>query len=102
MRTRLRRLVKFIYRFIKKWVFRPAVWLYKTLKYYIFRRYRITVSFNNEYGDADDRTYIAKKIIIQKEKHLKFRDEDGKMVEHRGAGGLNFIVEDYEYESKDS
>ena len=68
MRTRLRRLVKFIYRFIKKWVFRPAVWLYKTLKYYIFRRYRITVSFNNEYGDADDRTYIAKKIIIQKEK----------------------------------
>lgn len=98
MKTSLRRWIKLIYRFIKKWV----VWLYKTIKYLIFRRYRITVSFNNEYGDADDRVYIAKKIIIQKEKHLKFRDEDGKLVEHRGAGGLNFIVEEYEYESEDS
>ena len=98
MKTSLRRWIKLIYRFIKKWV----VWLYKTIKYWIFRRYRITVSFNNEYGDADDRVYIAKKIIIQKEKHLKFRDEDGKLVEHRGAGGLNFIVEEYEYESEDS
>ena len=37
-------------------------------------RYKITVSFNKEYGDADDRTYISKKIITQKENHLKFRD----------------------------
>ena len=64
----------------------------------LFRtRYKITVSFNKEYGDADDRTYIAKKIITQKEKHLKFRDEDDKVVEYRSSAGLNYIIEDYEY-----
>tara|TARA_R110001583_G_scaffold83758_5_gene220946 strand:+ start:1995 stop:2231 length:237 start_codon:yes stop_codon:yes gene_type:complete len=61
----------------------------------LFRtRYKITVSFNKEYGDADDRTYISKKIITQKEKHLKFRDVDNKLVEYRSAAGLNYIIED--------
>mgnify|MGYP003113180665 CR=1 FL=1 len=57
-------------------------------------RYKITVSFNKEYGDADDRTYISKKIITQKENHLKFRDENNKLVEYRSAAGLNYIIED--------
>tara|TARA_R100001443_G_scaffold16347_2_gene26366 strand:+ start:1342 stop:1572 length:231 start_codon:yes stop_codon:yes gene_type:complete len=61
----------------------------------LFRtRYKVTVSFNKEYGDADDRNYVAKKIIIQKEKHLKFRDEENKIVEYRSAAGLNYIIED--------
>tara|TARA_R100000655_G_scaffold81009_1_gene120400 strand:+ start:648 stop:872 length:225 start_codon:yes stop_codon:yes gene_type:complete len=61
----------------------------------LFRtRYKVTVSFNKEYGDADDRNYIAKKIIVQKEKHLKFRDEDDKIIEYRSAAGLNYIIED--------
>ena len=58
------------------------------------KRYKVTVSFNKEYGDADDRTYISKKIITQKENHLKFRDENNKLVEYRSAGGLNYIIED--------
>tara|TARA_R100001377_G_scaffold38500_2_gene21431 strand:- start:258 stop:515 length:258 start_codon:yes stop_codon:yes gene_type:complete len=57
-------------------------------------RYKITVSFNKEYGDSDDRTYISKKIITQKENHLKFRDENNKLVEYMSAGGLNYIIED--------
>tara|TARA_R100000742_G_C4206276_1_gene33928 strand:+ start:221 stop:439 length:219 start_codon:yes stop_codon:yes gene_type:complete len=61
----------------------------------LFRtRYKITVSFNKEYGDADDRTYVSKKILIQKEKHLKFRDEDNNVIEYRSAAGLNYIIED--------
>jgi|TARA_R110001606_G_scaffold370919_1_gene527540 phage-related protein len=61
----------------------------------LFRtRYRVTVSFNKEYGDADDRTYITKKIITKKEKHLKFKDEDNNIVEYRSAAGLNYIIED--------
>ena len=60
-------------------------------------RYKITVSFNKEYGDLDDKSYISKKILVQKEKHLKFKDEDGKIVEYRSAAGLNYIIEDYEY-----
>jgi len=61
----------------------------------LFRtRYKITVSFNKEYGDSDDRTYTSKKILVQKEKHLKFRDSHNRLIEFRSAGGLNYIIED--------
>ncbi len=58
------------------------------------QRYQIRVSFNKEYGDSDDKVYISKKIIVQKENHLKFRDLDNKTIEYRSAGGLNYIIED--------
>ena len=67
------------------------------LKWFIdlFRtRYKITVSFNKEYGDADDKVYVSKKIITKKEKHLKFKDEDNNLIEYRSASGLNYIIED--------
>ena len=57
-------------------------------------RYQIRVSFNKEYGDSDDKVYISKKIIVQKENHLKFRDLNNKTIEYRSAGGLNYIIED--------
>lgn len=59
-------------------------------------RYKITVSFNKEWGDADDRSYIVKKVLIQKEKHLKFRTEEDKIIEYRSSAGLNYIIEDYD------
>ncbi len=58
------------------------------------KRYKITVSFNKEYGDSDDKTYISKKILIQKQKHLKFRDSNDRLIEYRSASGLNYIIED--------
>ena len=70
--------------------------LWKWIKSLFQTRYRVTVSFNKEWGDADDRTYITKKIIVQKEKHLKFRDDHGKIVEYRSSGGLNYIIEEYD------
>ena len=57
-------------------------------------RYEVTVSFNKEWGDADDKTYIKKKILVQKEKHLKFRTEDNEVVEYRSAAGLNYIIKE--------
>ena len=57
-------------------------------------RYQVRVSFNKEYGDSDDKIYIAKKVIKQKENHLKFRDLNNKTIEYRSAGGLNYIIED--------
>ena len=71
-------------------------YIYEWIKSLFITRYKITVSFNSVYGDADDRSFIAKKIITQKEKHLKFRDEDNKVIEYRSSGGLNFIIEDYD------
>ena len=77
---------------LKKWV----KYIYEWIKSLFTNRYKVTVSFNNVYGDADDRSFIAKKIITQKEKHLKFVDEDNKTVEYRSSGGLNFIIEDWD------
>lgn len=77
---------------IKKW----AISIYNWIKSKFTTRYKVTVSFNSVYGDADDRTFIAKKLLVQKEKHLKFRDEDNKIIEYRSSGGLNFIVEDWD------
>jgi|TARA_E500000318_G_scaffold41854_2_gene40038 phage-related protein len=65
-------------------------WIIKLFK----TRYKVTVSFNKEYGDSDDRSYITKKILVQKEKHLKFRDENNRLIEYRSASGLNYIIED--------
>ena len=75
---------------IKKWV----KYIYYWIKSKFTTRYRVTVSFNNIYGDGDDRIFIAKKLLVQKEKHLKFKDEDNNLIEYRSASGLNYIIED--------
>ena len=80
------------------WIRKTTRYIYESIKSMFVKRYLVTVSFNNVYGDSDDRKFIAKKLIVQKEKHLKFRDEEGKVIEYRSSGGLNFIIEDYEYE----
>ena len=74
-----------------------AIKLKLVLKWFVdlFKtRYKITVSFNKEYGDADDKVYVSKKIITKKEKHLKFKDENNNLIEYRSASGLNYIIED--------
>ena len=81
-----------------KWfgVWTAAWWvcLWNTIKGLFQERYEIVVSLNREYGDADDKIYIAKKIYKQTEKHLKFKDEDGCMVEFRSSGGLHYIIKE--------
>tara|TARA_R110000796_G_scaffold221820_4_gene338007 strand:- start:1 stop:237 length:237 start_codon:yes stop_codon:yes gene_type:complete len=72
-------------------------WIWKKIKFLISffqAKYKVTVSFNKEYGDSDDITYITQKIIVQKENHLKFRDENKKVIEYQSAGGLNYIIEE--------
>ncbi len=56
--------------------------------------YQVTVSFNNVWGDSDDQVFIARKIITQKEKFLKFRTESGEVIQFSGAEGLNYKIED--------
>ena len=54
----------------------------------------MTVSFNNIWGDSDDQVFLVKKIITQKEKHLKFRTESGETIQFTGAEGLNYKIEE--------
>ena len=56
--------------------------------------YKVTVSFNNVWGDSDDQEFLVRKIITQKEKHLKFRTESGEVVQFTGAEGLNYKIEE--------
>jgi len=72
---------------IKKYFKKFFSWLLN-----LFRpRYEVRVSWNKEYGDSDDKIYISKKIMVQKDRHLKFIDEDSKLIEYRCAGGNNYI-----------
>ena len=80
---------------VQKWITKIWEWIKFAFWWFIdlFRtRYEVTVSFNKEWGDADDRSYIAKKISVQKEKHLKFTNEDNEVIEYRSAAGLNYII----------
>ena len=66
-------------------------WLWLVSK--IFPRYRLLVSYNHTWGDADDVEYTVKKFITKKEKYLKFITHEGDKVEIRGAEGLNYRIE---------
>ena len=52
-------------------------------------RYKLTVSYNSTYGDADDQTFIVRKFYNKQDKYLKFQTDKKEVVELRGAEGLN-------------
>ena len=61
----------------------------------LFRtRYRLIVSYNSTYGDADDQEFIVRKFYTKKEKYLKFKTDDKEVVEIRGAEGLNYKIQE--------
>jgi len=67
------------------------LWL-KILSYFS-TRYKLTVSYNNTYGDSDDATYIVRKFYKKQDKYLSFLTEDKEVVEIRGAEGLNYRIQ---------
>ena len=73
---------------IKSWI----VDAYYSIYYYIFPRYKLLVSYNQTWGDADDQEFIVKKFHKKQEKFLQFTTDDGELVEIRGADGLNYRI----------
>ena len=69
-----------------------AFWLWLVSKF--FPRYELTVSYNQTWGDSDDKTYVVKKFYSRKPKYLKFRTHEGDLVEITGAEGLNYRIEE--------
>jgi len=66
-------------------------WLYRQFK----TRYTISVSFDSEWGNADDREYTnVKKVIKQNFKELKFRTHDGRTIHIKGINGLRYRIEE--------
>jgi len=68
--------------------------IFKWIIHQFRKRYKVTVSFNTLYGDSDDKVHITKKLLVQKENHLKLRDENNMEIEYRSSGGLNYIIEE--------
>jgi hypothetical protein len=55
-------------------------------------RWDLSVSYNKEWGDEDDRRYTVKKFLIKKENHLKFITHDKDVVEISSPSGLNYRI----------
>ncbi len=68
-----------------------AFWLWLVSK--LFPRYKLIVSYNHTWGDADDVEYTVKRFLNKKEKYLRFITHEGDHVEIRGAEGLNYRIE---------
>ena len=61
----------------------------------LFRtRYKLTVSYNSTYGDADDQSFIVPNFYNKQDKYLKFKTDDKEVVEIRGAEGINYKIEE--------
>jgi len=57
-------------------------------------RYIVSVSYNSQWGDADDKIYTdVRKIIKTTDKILEFSDKDKNKVVIRSAAGLNYRIE---------
>ena len=69
-----------------------AFWLWLVSKF--LPRYELTVSYNQTWGDSDDKTYTVKKFYKKQPKYLKFRTHEGDLVEITGAEGLNYRIEE--------
>tara|TARA_B100000902_G_scaffold206532_1_gene196775 strand:- start:241 stop:465 length:225 start_codon:yes stop_codon:yes gene_type:complete len=67
--------------------------LWLKIQRYFSPRYKLTVSYNHTWGDADDATYIVRKFFKKQDKYLKFQNENKEIVEIRGAEGLNYRIE---------
>ena len=75
---------------LEKWLKQVWNWLIS-----LFRtRYKLTVSYNSTYGDADDQSFIVRKFYSKQDKYLKFKTDNKEVVELRGAEGLNYRIEE--------
>ena len=59
-----------------------------------FPRWKLTVSYNQTWGDIDDKEFKVKKFYKKQPKFLKFKTHDGEIIEIRGAEGLNYRIEE--------
>lgn len=58
-------------------------------------RYTINISYDGQWGNADDQEFKhVRKIIKSNFKELKFRTEDRREVHIRGMNGLRYKIEE--------
>ena len=69
------------------------IWL-RVLRWFS-TRYTIQVSYDQQWGNADDQEFKhVRKIIKSNFKEIKFRTEDHREVHIRGMNGLRYKIEE--------
>ena len=61
---------------------------------FFFPRWKLIVSYNQTWGDSDDREFVVKKFFKKQPNFLKFKTHEGDVIEIRGAEGLNYRIEE--------
>ena len=56
--------------------------------------YTLKVSYNATCCDSDDQEFIVKKFYKIKPNFLRFKTQEGDIVEIRGAEGLNYRIQE--------
>ena len=70
-----------------------SIWL-RILRWFS-TRYTIQVSYDQQWGNADDQEFKhVRKIIKSNFKEIKFRTEDYREVHIRGMNGLRYKIEE--------
>ena len=67
-----------------------AAW-YWTLSWFVTYS-ELQVSYNSQWGDSDDQTFIVRKFYKKQPNFLRFKTQEGDIVELRGAEGLNYRI----------
>lgn len=69
--------------------------IWEKIQRWLKPEYKITVYRKSDAGNTFTHVHNVSKILIQKEKHLKFKEhESGKWVEFRSAEGLTYTIEE--------
>ena len=80
---------------IQHMIKRKLLQWWNAIRYWFLPEYEITVFRTQDLtGNVYKDEYVSKKILIQKEKHLKFRDKEKRIVELRSAKGLDYRIKE--------
>ena len=56
--------------------------------------YTLKVSYNATWGDSEDQEFIVRKFYKKQPNFLRFKTQEGDIVEIRGAEGLNYRIQE--------
>ena len=62
------------------------------LKSWFVTYHILKVSYNSTWGDADDQEFVVCKFFKKQPNYIKFKTQEGEIVEIRGAEGLNYRI----------
>jgi hypothetical protein len=63
------------------------------IKSFFITYHILKVSYNSTWGDGDDQEFVVSKFFKKQPNYIKFKTQEGEIVEIRGAEGLNYRIQ---------